>query len=55
MPSNKISWIVHVDSKNKAMCEIRYADQVIYLPLEDIKDFSTKLNEWIWAIYPEKE
>lgn len=50
----KISWAVHVDSKQKAQCEIRYADQVIFLPLDLIKDFSTKLNEWVTAIYPEE-
>ena len=55
MTSDKISWAVHVDSTNKAMCEIRYNGQTIFLPLEHIKDFSTKLNEWVWAIYPEKE
>jgi hypothetical protein len=50
MTSDRISWAVHVDYKGNSMCEFRYDDQVMLLPLEHVKDFSTKLNEWIDAV-----
>lgn len=50
VPSKEIKTAVHVEN-GKAFCQISYEEQHIFIPIELIKEFSTKLNDWITAIY----
>lgn len=54
MKNNEIKTAVHVEN-GKAFCQITYEDQHIFIPIELIKEYSTKLNNWITAIYPNTE
>jgi hypothetical protein len=49
-----ITWALHVDDKGKALCQISYDEQTIFIPIELMSDFSTKLKVWSDLVYPDE-